>query len=150
MLPQAQEIERLRTEILFYKQQAAVSIIEIGSRLILVKETIPHGEWGKWLEEKVEFSQWTANKFMRAANELSNCGTLNNLSNSKVFALLDLPPEEREPFIQSNPVDEMTTRELQAAKKAGLSYWDYVAKKWPEFVHKFVWPVKKAKVRGLR
>jgi hypothetical protein len=88
---------------------------------------IPHGQWGRWLEEKVEFSQWTANKLMRAAEEFSNCGALNNLPPTKIFALLDVPAEDREQFVQqphelptgeTKTVDDMTTRELQEAIKA--------------------------------
>ena len=31
----------------------------------------------------------------------------------------------------------------QAAKKAGLTYWEYMEKKHPSIVQKFVWGVKK-------
>lgn len=111
------DINTLTTEILILKQQTAQNIIEIGKRLMLVKENLPHGEWGKWLAEKVDFSHTSANRFMQVAKEFSNSPTLVNLPPSKVFALLDLPPEEREGFIQSNPVDEMSTRELQQTIK---------------------------------
>lgn len=110
-------IDTLTVEILILKQQTAQSIIEIGKRLITVKESLPHGEWGKYLEEKVDFSQSTANRFMKVANEFSNSSTLMNLSQSKVFALLSLPQEERENFVKENQVNEMTTRELQQAIK---------------------------------
>ncbi|MBU3098360.1 MULTISPECIES: DUF3102 domain-containing protein [Clostridium] len=112
-----QNIDALTTEILILKQQTAQNIIEIGKRLVSVKESLPHGEWGKYLEEKVDVSQWTANKFMKVAKENSNCGTFNNLNQSKVFALLSLPQEDRETFVKENPVNEMTTRELQKAIK---------------------------------
>jgi len=114
---QTEGIDTLTTEILILKQQTAQNIIEIGKRLISVKESLPHGDWGKYLEEKVDVSQWTANKFMKVAKENSNCGTYNNLSQSKVFALLSMPQEERETFVKENPVNEMTTRELQQAIK---------------------------------
>lgn len=110
-----QSIDTLTTEILMLKQQTAQNIIEIGKRLITVKESLPHGEWGKWLKEKVDFTDRTAQRFMKVANEISNATALSDLPKSKVFALLDLPQEEREEFIQNNPVDEMTTRELQQA-----------------------------------
>lgn len=111
-------VETLTTEILILKQQTAQNIIEIGKRLIEVKKSLGHGEWGKYLEEKVEFSQWTAQKFIRIANEFSNSGTFTNLNYSKAIALLDLPSDQRETFIQNNPVEDMTTRQLQAAIKA--------------------------------
>ena len=43
---------------------------------------------------------------MRIANEMTNSTSLTNLSQTKVFALLDLPQDQREDFVQSNPVDE--------------------------------------------
>lgn len=116
-----QSIETLTAEILILKQQTAQNIIEIGKRLIAVKDSLPHGEWGKWLEEKVDFHQNTALKYMRVANEFSNSTSLLNLGTAKLFALLDVPSEEREVFVEENKVDEMTTRELQkviAEKKA--------------------------------
>lgn len=120
-----QSIDTLTTEILILKQQTAQNIIEIGKRLISVKESLPHGEWGKWLEEKVQFKKSTANNFMRVANEFSNLQTFGDLNQSKIFALLDVPTEEREEFVskphevngQAKMVDEMTTRELQQAIK---------------------------------
>lgn len=39
--------------------------VEIGRRLVEAKDLLPHGEWGKWLREKVEFSQSSANNFMK-------------------------------------------------------------------------------------
>ncbi|WP_234122593.1 DUF3102 domain-containing protein [Clostridium hydrogenum] len=93
------EIEQLTTEILVYERQTAQNIIEIVKRMIKVKESLPHGEWGNWLKEKVEFSPSTAKNFMRVANEFSNLSALKDLGATKIFALLDLPTEERDNFI---------------------------------------------------
>lgn len=121
---QQSSIDQLTVEILVYKQQAAVNIIEIGRRLMRAKEVLPHGAWGKWLEERVEFTDRTAQRFMRAAKEFSNATAMSGLSQTKVFAILDVPAEEREQFIErphelptgeTKTVNEMTTRELQDA-----------------------------------
>jgi hypothetical protein len=72
-----------------------------------VKGSLPHGEWGKWLEEKVEFTQRTANRFMKVANEMGNSTLVSNLGTKKLFMLLDVPEEEREEFIQNNPVNDI-------------------------------------------
>lgn len=126
-LQQVNTVKKLTTEILIFKQQAAVNIIEIGRRLYQVKEMLPHGEWGNWLEKEVEFTDRTAQNFMRVAREFSNTKAISDLSPTKVIALLDVPAEEREQFIQEShelptgetkTVNEMTTRELQKTLKA--------------------------------
>ncbi len=87
---------------------------EIGKRLIEAKEQLPHGEWGKWLKENVEYSQSTANNLMQIHMEYSsNSQAFGNLSYSKAVALLGIESEDREAFLQENDVDEMSTRELQ-------------------------------------
>ena len=114
---QQSNLYQLEAEITVLKHQTAQNIIEIGKRLIQAKELVPHGEWGRWLEEKVDISQWTANRFMKVAKEFSNYGSINNLSQTKIFALLEVPKEERETFIEENPVEDLTTRELAKAIK---------------------------------
>lgn len=111
------KVDVLTTEILILKHQTENNLIEIGKRLITVKESLPHGEWGKWLSEKVDFTDRTAQRLMKVANEFSNTTALSHLSRSKVFALLELPREEREEFINSNSIDDMSTRQLQQVIK---------------------------------
>ena len=47
-------IEKTTTEILILKEQTAQNIIEIGKRLIEVKENLEHGQFMKWLESEVD------------------------------------------------------------------------------------------------
>lgn len=111
-------LEIIETEIHFYKQQTATGIIEIGKRLIEAKTQLQHGEWGKWLKDKVDFTHQTAVKFMRISEEYSNLKPALNLGSEKLWIMLDVPSEEREQFIQDNNVQEMSKRELQEAIKA--------------------------------
>lgn len=60
-------IEKTTAEILMLKDQTAQNIIEIGKRLIEVKENIGYGNFGDYLKNKVEFSRQTANRFMSIA-----------------------------------------------------------------------------------
>lgn len=46
-----------------------------------------------------DFKRSTAQNFMRVANEFSNCSVLSSLQPTKIFALLDVPSEDREEFI---------------------------------------------------
>jgi hypothetical protein len=110
----SKSLEQLEIEINVYKKQTADGIIEIGKRLIEAKAQLQHGEWGKWLEEKVDFTQNTANRFMRIA---SNYESTYNLGTEKLFKLLEIPKEEREEFIEENNVRDMTVKELQKVIK---------------------------------
>lgn len=94
------------------------SVIEIGKRLTEAKSLVAHGEWGKWLESNVPYSHSTAINFMRIASEYTDSQAIANLSYTQAVSLLALPAETREAFVEENKVDEMSSRELQAAIKA--------------------------------
>lgn len=111
-------LDQIVLEIRFYSQQTALNMIEVGKRLIEAKQHVPHGEWEQWLEKRVDLSYRSAARFMQAAREVSNLPTLATLSQSKICAILDLPVDQRESFIQDNPVEQMSTRQVQAAVKA--------------------------------
>ena len=64
---------------------------------------LPHGKWIPWLTEQVEFSERTAQSFMRLAREWSNPQALADLGATKALALLALPPDERERFYRGKP-----------------------------------------------
>ena len=49
----------------------ALSAVEMGRLLLEAKALVPHGEWGKWLEERVEFEKSTANNLMKIYEEYS-------------------------------------------------------------------------------
>ena len=116
-------IETITSEILQVKEDAGNAIIGIGQRLIEAKSMLPHGEWTQWLTEQVEFSERTAQNFMRLAREWSNPQALADLGATKALTLLALPPEERQQFIEENhivdgeekSVIDMTSRELAKA-----------------------------------
>lgn len=110
-------IEKTTAEILILKDQTAQNIIEIGRRLIEVKENLPHGEFINWLENKVDFSRYTANRFMKIATEFSNVSAVQHLGSRKLFALAGLDEEDRQEVMQENDVEDMTTRELEQVVK---------------------------------
>ncbi len=118
---QVRDIELITTEILDAKRAGGEAILTIGRGLIEAKGLLTHGEWLPWLEERVEFSERTAQNFMRLAREYSNPQTLADLGASKALALLALPAEEREEFISAAHVvdgEEKTTAELSARQLA--------------------------------
>lgn len=121
--PEARDIETITAEILTLKQDAGNSIIGIGQRLIEAKGVLPHGDWLPWLNERVEFSERSAQYLMKLAKEWSNPQSIADLGAAKAFALLTLPPGERETFMAENhivngeekAVIDMTARELKQA-----------------------------------
>jgi chromosome segregation ATPase len=110
-------IEKTTAEILILKDQTAQNIIEIGKRLIKVKENLEHGEFTEWLKQKVDISHRTANNFMKVATTFSNSQAIANLSSTKLFLLAGLEEEERQEVMQENNVEDMTTRELEKVVK---------------------------------
>lgn len=119
----ARSIEIVTAEILAYKQQAGYAVLEIGRRLNEAKELLPHGEWLPWLKEQVEFSEATAQRFMRLAREYPNPSPVTDLGASKALLLLVLPEDEREKFLgekhevngEEKTAFEMSKSELAAA-----------------------------------
>lgn len=121
---QVRDIGTITFEIVNLKAQAVNSAmlyyIEIGKRLTEAKQLVPHGEWGKWLKEQVDFEKSTANNLMNIYEEYGknpNLQTFGNLTYSKAVKLLSVPSEEREDFVQKNDVENMTSRELDKAIK---------------------------------
>lgn len=121
-------IETITTEILYLKSKAGEAIIEIGKRLIEAKAQLDHGEWLPWLEEKVGFSDRSAQGFMRIAKEFPNPQPVADLGVSKALQILALPPSDREAFLEEkHEVDgveksayEMTRKELKEAIEENL------------------------------
>lgn len=112
----------IATEINVIKESARLLIlqssVEIGKRLVEAKALVNHGSWGDWLEKNVDYSQSTANNLMKIYREYSsNSQAFGNLSYSQAVALLAVPAEEREAFVQENEVEKMSTREIQKAIK---------------------------------
>lgn len=116
-VPATTSLESVTTEILYLKRATATNIIEIGKRLIAAKEMVGHGGWSRYLEERVEFSEKTARRFIRTAEVYtSNPPALADLEPTKVYLLLEAPEEERQ--VLTDQAAEMTTRQLEEAVRA--------------------------------
>lgn len=109
------DIDIITEEINFYKQQAGMAILEIGKRLAEAKSQLSHGEWLPWLEEKVEFSERSAQQYMRLWKEYGKSATVADLGVRKALVLLALPESEREEFAAENHAADMTAKELEEA-----------------------------------
>lgn len=124
-----QTTARLAAEIRVIKEQTARTVIyasvQIGRRLEEAKQLVDHGEWGRWLEENVDYSPSTAQNLMRIAREYGSdqmdlsgrtpLEIFGNLTYSQAVALFALPEAERIEFVENNDIQSLSTRELQAA-----------------------------------
>lgn len=117
---QINRIDTITGQIIACKNQMGRSILEIGKLLIEAKEAIPHGDWLPWLRDRVEFSERTAQNFMRVAREYaSNPQLVADLGSvKKAIALLDVPEEERETFVEETGAAQLTARQLEEAIRA--------------------------------
>lgn len=114
---ESRTIETITDEILDAQRRGGEAILTIGRCLIEAKEMLPHGEWLPWLNEKVAYSERTAQNFMAVARRYSNPQTLADLGMAKALALLALPDSERDEFVQDHNVIDMSARQLKQALK---------------------------------
>lgn len=117
-------VHTITAQIITIKQAVgnilAMSYIKIGELLTQVKDMIPHSEWGYYLENEVEFSQRSANNYMKLYAEYSqnpNSQALANMPYAKAIQLLTLPEGDRAEFIETHDVEDMSSRELGKAIK---------------------------------
>lgn len=125
----------IAAEINIIKRQVQEAVIygtiKIGEKLCEAKSLVSQGEWGKWLEENVEYSQSTAENMMKLYREYggnqqslfdtwTNSQTFGKLSYTQHLALLALPFAERQEFAEQNNVEALSTRQLQDAVRQQL------------------------------
>lgn len=126
-------VETVTLEIRTLQRQAQQIMlgyaVEIGRRLEEVKAILPHGQWGDYLKNEVDYSKSTANNFMRIYHEYgaaqqslfggeAKSQAFANLTYTKALRLLAIPnEEEREQFMAEHDVESMSNRELDKALK---------------------------------
>ena len=96
----------IRTYVNAARQILTKCAVEIGRRLVEAKELLPHGEWLPWLQQETDFSERTAQTYMKIFREYGaaqeslfgaevNTQTFADLPISKALALLSVPESER-------------------------------------------------------
>ena len=103
--------------------QFLLDAIEIGRLLFEAKAMVEPGGWMDYVEREVPFSQSWANNYMRLYKEygeeqlsiFGNSQATAKLSPTQALELLALPAQEREEFMETHDVENMSTRELKQA-----------------------------------
>lgn len=112
------EIETLADEILELKKELNIlsvdKVIAMGKKLREAKSKVSHGEWGSWLKQKVQFTQRTADKYMKIAVVFGEgkWKSLSNLGVTKLGMLIEIPDEKRDAYIENHDLTQMSTRDL--------------------------------------
>ena len=121
-------IERrsLEDESKFLVERTAECALELGKRLLLLKEMSVHGEWLPTLE-RIGVTAPAASRIMGAARRLANVATSQHLleaakSKNKLFELMVLDDDELQAIAEGesaagltlDDVDRMSVRELRA------------------------------------
>lgn len=116
----------LEDEIRFYQQRTVEACMEIGKRLLLIKEQTPHGEFNKRIEI-LNFTPRMAQKFMSAVLKFSKTNSnslLEKVGNqTKLLELVMLDDDEINILDQGGSIGDisldnietMSVRELKAA-----------------------------------
>jgi hypothetical protein len=82
----ASRINDLHADIMDMGRKTVAMIIEMGSLLSQQKAIVGHGKWEDWMEDNLNFSQMTANRYMRVHRDRDAI---------KSNMMLDLPSGEQ-------------------------------------------------------
>ncbi|ENU87433.1 DUF3102 domain-containing protein [Acinetobacter sp. CIP 102129] len=116
----------LEDEVRFYQQRTVESCMEIGKRLLLIKEQTPHGEFNKRIE-MLNFTPRMAQKFMSAVLKFSKTNSNSLLqkagNQTKLLELVMLDDDEIELIEQGGSIgdvslDTIETMSVRELKKA--------------------------------
>lgn len=104
------------------------SCILIGKLLEEAKSLVPHGEWGAWLQNNVDYSESTAQNLMRCYREfgdeqidffsgVSDADFFSILTQSQMLELLALPKDQRREFVEAHREEiedgSLSTRQMR-------------------------------------
>lgn len=112
-------VEQKTVEIRDRMGQAAQTVVEIGERLIVVKEKLGHGHFGAWLRAEFDWSYPTAARMMQVAEQFKSINLRDlAIAPSALYLLASpsTPDDVREQFIEAATNGEKVTHaEVKAA-----------------------------------
>lgn len=98
--------------------RSSQDIIEIGLRLIAVKELLPHGQFIPWIEAEFGWSYQSAARFMSVARSFGEISHGERFDANALYALAsgNVPEEVREDFIErASGGERITLRDVREA-----------------------------------
>ena len=92
--------------------------LEVGKLLTEAKGLVKHGEWGKWIADNCQFSERTAQSYMRIADrypEIAKSATVADLTYREVVGML------AEPRLNFDGVIDLLKQTIELMRRAGRS-----------------------------
>lgn len=108
-------IEILAAQARALKTAINVNMWQLARVFVEAKQIVPHGQWGKWLEENAEVSERTAQDMMQAYKRFGGIPQIEGIGKAKLFRMLPLPEGTVEQFLKENDVENMSTRQVEQA-----------------------------------
>jgi len=118
------DLPTINLEVRDYETRIAQDFIEIGKRLVWVRQELGHGGFVRWLDTNVRMGRATAYNAMKVVEALADRPSLQPISRlgvSKALELIGLPDADLEEFEEKgtllerglDDVDRMSVRELR-------------------------------------
>jgi chromosome segregation ATPase len=107
----------IRTAIHIARKQVVVAATEIGLKLIEAKELVPRGEWTEWLRDEVQFSERSAQNYMKIAAsdpEIISTATSADLNLISTLRLLALPDDDQQEIAEKVKSGELDAEDVTA------------------------------------
>lgn len=117
---QSHEVTAATERIKLRLRRTAEDIIAIGQDLILIKQSLPHGEFLPWIEREFEMSQPSAKRFMSVASRFTGKSlTMSDLKPTVLYELAapSTPPEVVEQITEkASQGESVSVAEVKALK----------------------------------
>ena len=129
----AEFVQQQTSQIRILMRRTAQDIVEIGQRLVSIKEKLGHGYFLEWLVTEFDGHRDTANKFMQVAKEFGNL-EMSKFSTFEISALYKLatpstPQAARDEAIARAAAGESIT--YSAAQQIRSKYTSHRSKRKP-------------------
>ena len=105
----------LAAEARYLSETIAENMIRLGRVFTDAKRLVKHGAWGAWLRENSGCSERSAQQIMQVYARFGDKPEAERIDKSKLFKMLALPAGTEDEFIRDNDVEDMTSREVEAA-----------------------------------
>lgn len=135
------DLNVIEFEITQHRALASNSIIEIGKRLNHVKEKdLTHGQFMQWVENTLDMSYQTANKYMKVAIEFPNITPARTLGLDNLYEISSLPNKLKEKEVkkieEGNPSTRQEVRQLKKQIKEKEASFQRLLKDKDEVINK--------------